>query len=387
VVTTADTSGILQLQTASTAAVTITAAQNVGIGTASPTNRLDIQAAKAKVFATSTTGTNDCYFAANNTGGAFQIGLDNSAGTEFGTAYAGVLYRSGAYPINFYTNANERMRINSSGNVGIGTTSPSVKLEVNPPTLSGTIQEVFKITDSANSTLALRQTTTVNDINGNHILSLSTGGTERMRIDSSGVAMFGTTNATPAGSSDTKGISIWTNGSTSQIFATGNGDTCAIFNRASSDGATVRLRRQGNDVGNISTTASATAYNTSSDYRLKDNVQPMSGALAKVALLKPVTFKWKIDGSDSEGFIAHELQAIKPDCVSGDKDAIDADGKPVYQGIDTSFLVATLTAALQETKALIDTQAATINAQATMLAGQSAALAALTARIVALEAA
>ena len=97
----------------------------------------------------------------------------------------------------------------------------------------------------------------------------------------------------------------------------------------------------------------------------------MTGALAKVAQLKPVTYKWKLDGSDGQGFIAHELQAVVPDCVAGEKDAVDFDGKPIYQGIDTSFLVATLTAALQETKALIDTQAETINA--------------LTARIVALE--
>jgi hypothetical protein len=72
-----------------------------------------------------------------------------------------------------------------------------------------------------------------------------------------------------------------------------------------------------------------------------------------VALLKPVTYKWKVDGSDGQGFIAHELNEVVPDCVSGEKDAVDADGNPVHQGIDTSFLVATLTAAIQEQQALI----------------------------------
>jgi len=217
----------------------------------------------------------------------------------------------------------------------------------------------------------------------------------KMIINSSGVAMFGTTSTAPAGSGDTKGISLFTDGSTSQIFVTGNSDTAGVFNRAGSDGALIRTRRQGSDVGSISVTASATAYNTSSDYRLKDNVQPMTGALAKVALLKPVTYKWKVDGSDGEGFIAHELAQVKPDCVSGDKDATrqeeyevtpavkDEEGNittpavmgtrtvPSYQGVDTSFLVATLTAAIQELKALNDQQAETINA--------------LTARIEALE--
>ena len=96
------------------------------------------------------------------------------------------------------------------------------------------------------------------------------------------------------------------------------------------------------------------------------DIAPMTGALAKVAQLKPVTYKWNVDGSDSQGFIAHELQQIIPDCVTGVKDAIesidelDAEGRsigtkevPVYQGVDTSFLVATLVAAIQEQQVLI----------------------------------
>jgi hypothetical protein len=80
----------------------------------------------------------------------------------------------------------------------------------------------------------------------------------------------------------------------------------------------------------------------------------MTGALAKIALLKPCTYKWNADGSDGQGFIAHELDEVVPGCVTGEKDAVDFDGNPVYQGIDTSFLVATLTAAIQELKAEFD---------------------------------
>ena len=145
-------------------------------------------------------------------------------------------------------------------------------------------------------------------------------------------------------------------------------------------------------VGSIAATGSGVAYNTSSDYRLKNTIAPMTGALAKVALLKPVTYKWNVDGSDGQGFIAHELAEVEPNCVTGEKDAtreeeyeitpavpavLDADGKettpaveavkgtrtvPSYQGVDTSFLVATLTAAIQELKAIIDTQATRITA-------------------------
>ena len=80
----------------------------------------------------------------------------------------------------------------------------------------------------------------------------------------------------------------------------------------------------------------------------------MTGALAKVALLKPCTYRWNLDNSASQGFIAHELQEVVPECVVGEKDAVDEDGNPKYQGIDTSFLVATLTAAIQEQQALIE---------------------------------
>jgi hypothetical protein len=115
------------------------------------------------------------------------------------------------------------------------------------------------------------------------------------------------------------------------------------------------LNGSASQVGSITSTGSVTAYVTISDYRLKENVVPMIGALDTIAQLKPVTYKWKIDGSDGQGFIAHELQAVVPDCVTGEKDAVDAEGKPVYQGIDTSFLVATLTAAIQELSAQVTT--------------------------------
>jgi hypothetical protein len=115
----------------------------------------------------------------------------------------------------------------------------------------------------------------------------------------------------------------------------------------------------GTQVGAINIAVASVTYVTTSDYRLKEDVAPMTGALAKVAQLKPVTYKWKADGSNSQGFIAHELQAIVPECVVGEKDAVNEDGSINPQGIDTSFLVATLTAAIQELKAEFDAYKAT----------------------------
>lgn len=100
-------------------------------------------------------------------------------------------------------------------------------------------------------------------------------------------------------------------------------------------------------VGTITTNGTTTAYNTSSDYRLKTDVAPLAGALERVMALRPVQFTWRTSGVADRGFIAHELQDIDPYAVTGEKDAVDEDGQPVYQGIDTSHLIADLAAAIQ----------------------------------------
>ena len=170
---------------------------------------------------------------------------------------------------------------------------------------------------------------------------------ERARIDSSGNLLVGQTSTGSGGlvNSNSAALTLSSNGScwTMNHSATSAGSLFAQFGYS------------GTKIGSITVATSSTvAYNTSSDYRLKENIAPMTGALAKVALLKPCTYTWKIDGSNGQGFIAHELAEVCPEAVTGEKDAVNEDGTINPQGIDTSFLVATLTAAIQELKAEFD---------------------------------
>ena len=106
------------------------------------------------------------------------------------------------------------------------------------------------------------------------------------------------------------------------------------------------------NIGTISTAASSTSYNTSSDYRLKENVVEMTGALDRVNQLKPSRFNFIADADKTvDGFLAHEVQDIVPEAITGEKDAVDEEGNPVYQGIDQSKLVPLLVGAIKELKA------------------------------------
>ena len=344
----AGTSGVsIQTDNASTTAMVfntvatermrIDSSGNVGIGTSSPTYKLDV------------TGT------ARVTEQA-----DFANAINLTTSTLNYLYFNDA--LAFARNGvGERMRIDSSGNVGIGTSSPSNKLTVvggvqlqtgTFPASGNGLELTFTAANTAFIQAYDRGTATWRDIStGGATLQYSTGGTERARIDLSGNLLVGLTTTR----SGTSGMCFEPSNSFFQMRASGTASLTQVQFIRDSAGTPV-------SVGTINTTGSATAYNTSSDYRLKENIAPMTGALTTVAQLKPVTYKWKLDGSNGQGFIAHELQEVVPDCVTGEKDAINEDGSIKPQGIDTSFLIATLTAAIQEQQAMIETLTTRLNA-------------------------
>ncbi len=269
---------------------------------------------------------------------------------------------------------------NSSGNVGIGTGSPATRVhaEIASPTAyttssNGNILRLSNTTAGGYAGIMLSAEPSSGNggiaaLNcfapgsGDGVLAISTRGgstlSERARIDSNGHFLFGATStsglqtATSGGSvfyKESSGTSLWVTrgnggGSTMNVGRTSGAGT----------GTLVEWFYNGTNTGTVTTNGTNTSYNTSSDYRLKEDVQPMTGALARIAALKPCTYKWKANGSTGEGFIAHELAEVVPDAVTGEKDAVNADGSIKPQGIDTSFLVATLTAAIQEQQAIIE---------------------------------
>jgi hypothetical protein len=275
------------------------------------------------------------------------------------------------------------MRIASTGNVGIGTTTTTTgKLVVNG--------FPYVITDSGRAYGGIDLRTTTNAGNGLYSAGISFGGSstasaaisgvqqnadgdvqglaffthgssgstadsaERMRITSGGVFLVNQT--VPNTTGDGFGVHPTGSGGGNLVSChNGTAGAALIVGHGAFDGTIVDFRRASTQVGTISVTSSATAYNTSSDYRLKENVVPMEGALDRVDALKPFRFNFIADADKTvDGFLAHEVQDIVPEAITGEKDAVDEKGNPEYQGIDQSKLVPLLVAAIQELKAEIE---------------------------------
>lgn len=129
------------------------------------------------------------------------------------------------------------------------------------------------------------------------------------------------------------------------------------LSRSGTDGATmISFINTNGEVGGIDTSGTSTAYNTSSDARLKENVADMTGAIDRVKTLAPKRFNFIADADTTvDGFLAHEAQTVVPEAVTGTHNEVDEDGNPVMQGIDQSKLVPLLTGALKEAIAKIET--------------------------------
>ena len=337
-------------------AMRIDSSGNVGIGTSSPDYKTEIE-----------------FVASNHTTG---LSITNSQAGGFGSALYFTSERSdnnahvnaarirteGASSWNsdstteshliFETCNNnslaEKMRINNAGNIGIGTTGAEKRLHITDSTQanqsirfgnpSATPYGEINYDSSGFEHLYITAKGTTTGF-GNIVFNTGATPSEAGRINAKGNFIIGTTVSNPVSIADTR-LVVELDSSTSGIAVGADGlvDTRAVMTFYNDNGT----------VGSITTNGSATAFNTSSDYRLKENVDYTWDATTRLKQLKPARFNFIADKDTTlDGFLAHEVQDIVPEAITGEKDGTE------MQGIDQSKLVPLLVKTIQELEARI----------------------------------
>ena len=356
-----------------TAQVRIDSDGKVGIGTATPSNTLDVER---------TTGTVSLGLQSRDSSDT-KIDFGDNSDSDIGQ----LIYRHSTDNMLFTVNANEVMRIDENGALGIGSTNPLSGLEVKGDANNGDIITVtytgtsgghnsgIQIRDKRDQINAAILNNLQSDASGTfgaHLdFQTSSGGTlsTNMRIKDGGDILFGGATSTVL------------DGKITENFA-GNARRGMTLNDTTSTNTVnfLAFALAGSEIGKVqkNSGASTVNYSTTSDYRLKENEENISDGITRVKQLKPYKFNWKAypEADKVDGFFAHEVQVVVPEAVNGEKDAmtnevlyVDGDeipeGKKVGdvktastinpQGIDPSKLVPLLTAALQEAIAKIET--------------------------------
>lgn len=368
----------------------ITAAGLVGIGVTTPQYASHINATK---------NTTSLFITTDSVGSAqdySQIGFGNKpSGNEIFAAIRHSYDNPGAGAagaLRFYTHTgsvlNERVAIDSSGRLLVGTSSgvsgTSVQIQGSSASSAGgavlymqrgqgagsittgdTLGRIYFASNTGGVYAGIEAQTdgagaeSPADYPGRLVFSTTRDGqsspTQAFVIKENQDVLF-TTSTSAANTTGWYGVQANTQVGAVSISRSGS-NVMAFFHTSNANGIA------GTPVGTISITTTATSYNTSSDYRLKENVEPVTDGITRLQQLKPSRFNFIADPDKTvDGFLAHEVQAVVPESITGEKDAVDEDGNPVYQGIDQSKLVPLLTAALQEAIAKIETLEARLTA-------------------------
>ena len=376
----------------------LTGAGNVGIGAASPASRLSVGGDGFSDRAITAIGNAASY--------AVTIRQDGTNGSGLQVFHNTSSWGTGI-PLTIDTSTSTLLRILSSGNVGIGTPSPADTLHVVRngagsytaalwTNTSSTANLYVGVGGSGVANTPLRNNAYVMNASASDLI-LGTSDNERMRITSGGEIQVSSQNNITFGysgqgiflsrsglgpraslttrnnitwvdianSSDWSGVTLAASGGnvligtttdsgykldvagSAQIIKTGTSSALEV-GLSGVTGSLIRFKYNAGFVGSISTDGSTTAYNTSSDYRLKEQVRPIDNPLEKVMKLNPVNFKYKSSKTIQDGFIAHEIQEILPYLVTGEKDGVE------MQEVDYSKLTPILIAAIKEQQKQIE---------------------------------
>ena len=334
-----DTANTVRVVTAGSEAMRIESSGRVGIGTSSPSATLTISQSANNIFAVERTGV-------GSGSGQFGINIESNSQTTMSYDDGAPLVIGTASNPSTHVGFSERMRIDSSGNVGIGTgASPSRKLTIYDSSLPAIALQT-PTSGSANSDGFQIQANSTDVYLWNYEntpIRFGTNGSEAMRINGAQRVLVNRTTDNHGGMFCLN----YTGGSTAGLVIT---DTSS-----SGTGVILQVVKHDNTIiGSITHNQSSTSFNTSSDYRLKENVVDLTGATTRLKQLEPKRFNFIADADTTvDGFLAHEVQSVVPEAITGTHNEVDADGNPVYQGIDQSKLVPLLVATIKELEARI----------------------------------
>ena len=372
------------MATSSATRMTIDSSGNVGIGTNAPSSYGKFAIRGAETIGTF--GEVSGHFSDAATGSMYITHASNNISLKTDGDLG--LFANNADSVIISTTATERMRIDSSGNVGINTSSPDAVFTVDSNvggSSTGTIARFHSSKGESDSTFlqiaATRHGTA--SVQRVQLQAFDDDGSTLRTLclnNAGGAVLVGLSSPIVNPNTSTNGVTFGSNYTWTHV-SDGGGQ----YSQRQANGNLFTFYRATSLVGTISVTASATAYNTSSDYRLKENVVPMTGSIDRVKALKPSRFNFIVDADNTvDGFLAHEAQEVVPECVTGTKDAMkdeeyevtaaveevrDEDDNitteaaeavmgtrsvPDMQGIDQAKLVPLLTAALQEAIAKIE---------------------------------